>query len=971
MLGHTGDPAFANYYSVAYLVSGYVNNTGGTDDHTSLTYEPGARIKIVGVGSVNSGDAPSTAPTPDPDEPNVSDTYVVLNSGKIEIELIGGAWGTYNGNPYYEGATFFYMEFTEKDMTSSMTLKTQYSDGTSVTQPASAGDSTWVVPGTGPKTITSRTLTVSGSSPSGITSIKNSLGGGNTATIPNGIGTITYVITDGAGVTQNLTYNYKQDLSSPQILVVPKVGTGTWSSSGTAVWTVNCTDVDSGISSAAYSIGFSPKPISNPTVSNMGTIVVPNTTLTTGQSINLPGTGSADGYYYLLVNATNGAGTTSSQLVGPFQYEVNGPVMGTLSTKYPGDGTIAVTWTAATDAVSGLPTTPYTLSYTVNGHMFTVAAETGALSSTFNLDGLYGQTLGLTLTAVNNAGVASTTTTSVAAPPRLNMTTNYVGNDNQSMEVDVTFPGVSPQQMQNDFRQLVLTRSVSGNGGATLSTLTIDPTAIVLNADGTLNTTAQSNAVWTADASGSIEYRDLIPVSTGAGHKAWTYALSASPSTGAVAPQTVELPNNQGGVSTQIEDMSGNVYSPGSSAFHVYADGKVQIVIQGTDPDRDHWDYEIDRVTQTGPLTAYKSLSGTALLGYDGTASGTPSAPVTVTLRQGINNLSVFWEEGKDAAAVFHSAVESVDLEPASGGGYTISVTNQYQNPADQNSTGILTSPGATLNFSLDTSGLDPSLWAGITWTWNDGNPTSSGPSASHAYGQSPTQTGDTAEYSLSLTIPGAAPISLNVTVQDTQEGALLVPETWHGAHTVTGVVTVPSALSLTVASNASVRFQGGLGSGFGQGIDVQGTLTAVDGVTFAPAAGQTSSWGTILVEGTATIGADDISGATQGLSVMSTGTVTLNGTKLHDNQTGLHVTGGGASSPLVTVNNAVIAANTIYGIKEDSGGRPRLTGTSLTGNFRNYYSYDQNLLTIDQINALNAQAPAPNTGDANTGADQ
>jgi hypothetical protein len=189
--------------------------------------------------------------------------------------------------------------------------------------------------------------------------------------------------------------------------------------------------------------------------------------------------------------------------------------------------------------------------------------------------------------------------------------------------------------------------------------------------------------------------------------------------------------------------------------------------------------------------------------------------------------------------------------------------------------------------------------------------------------------------------------------------------------HTVTGVVIVPPGLSLTVASGAGVQFQGGLGSGFGQGLDVQGSLAAADGVTFALAAGQSQPWGMILIEGTAVVGADDLSGAVQGLSVTGTGSLQLTGANLHGNQTALHVTGGGAGSPAVTVANATITGNTIYGIKEDSGGRPVVSGTAITGNFRNYYSYDQNLLTIDQINAINTHAAAPNTGDASTGTDQ
>ncbi len=239
-----------------------------------------------------------------------------------------------------------------------------------------------------------------------------------------------------------------------------------------------------------------------------------------------------------------------------------------------------------------------------------------------------------------------------------------------------------------------------------------------------------------------------------------------------------------------------------------------------------------------------------------------------------------------------------------------------------------------------------------IQWNWNDNTDASFGASAVHKYGQSPTQTTDTTSYTLSLDIPGnASPINLIVTVQDTQDGTLYVSEDWHGNHKVTGVVVVPAGLVLTIEPYESVQFQGGLGAGFGQGLDVKGTLIAADQITFQPAPGQTSGWGTLLIEGgaAAQFGAALIEGADRGIAVGPGASVSLNGVTLTQNKTGLHLVGVSAT----TVAGATITGNTLYGIKEDSGGRPALTNSIIQGNFRNYYSWSSGLLSITAINAL------------------
>ena len=110
------------------------------------------------------------------------------------------------------------------------------------------------------------------------------------------------------------------------------------------------------------------------------------------------------------------------------------------------------------------------------------------------------------------------------------------------------------------------------------------------------------------------------------------------------------------------------------------------------------------------------------------------------------------------------------------------------------------------------------------------------------------------------------------------------------------------------------------------------------------------------MVGGTATIGTAGgrgvtIEGADRGVAADGGSTVTLVNTTLSDNLTGIQVVG----TEKVSISGCTITGNSVYGIKEDSGGRPTVTGTTIKGNFRNYYQWDGGLLSISQINALGA----------------
>jgi hypothetical protein len=249
-----------------------------------------------------------------------------------------------------------------------------------------------------------------------------------------------------------------------------------------------------------------------------------------------------------------------------------------------------------------------------------------------------------------------------------------------------------------------------------------------------------------------------------------------------------------------------------------------------------------------------------------------------------------------------------------------------------------------------------------FSWTYDDPNNSQvdSGTSVTHTYLQVSGQTSATVNHNLVISVYDSsgnllATVPLTVSVLDTQEGALLAPETWTGDHLVTGVVSANN-FPLTIAPSTNVHFQGDLADGFGQGITASTLLTIGDNTRFASVAGQTQGWGTIQILGNGTVGQATIQAADRAISIGGSGTTTLTGTLLENNATGIQIVGNGAqasSQPAVTISGATITGNSVYGVKEDAGARPVLTNSTIQGNFRDYYSWNGGLLNIATVNAL------------------
>ena len=262
------------------------------------------------------------------------------------------------------------------------------------------------------------------------------------------------------------------------------------------------------------------------------------------------------------------------------------------------------------------------------------------------------------------------------------------------------------------------------------------------------------------------------------------------------------------------------------------------------------------------------------------------------------------------------------------------------------------TTPGAPLQFSatvIDTYG-NP-----LNYSWNTGvigAPLLSGAAPVYQYQQAGT-------YPLTLTVTdndgGVSQASTTVYVQNTSQGNLYANETWSGTWNLYGAVTVPAGITLTVSPGTQIIVNPDPVTGTAGSLDIQGTLTiqgAGQVVAFSSATGQAGDWKGIYVEGQATLDQVLIRDAERGLAVVNGATATITNCTFQNNQAGLHVFG---TQP--TVTNCSFINNTIFGIKEDNGGRPIVTGSLFSGNVIDYYNENMTKITIDQLNQINGNS--------------
>jgi hypothetical protein len=298
---------------------------------------------------------------------------------------------------------------------------------------------------------------------------------------------------------------------------------------------------------------------------------------------------------------------------------------------------------------------------------------------------------------------------------------------------------------------------------------------------------------------------------------------------------------------------------------------------------------------------------------------------------------------------VWSIAVTATDL---AGNHQTVTRLVRLNTPPSLNLADLTTVPGKP-NLLVPTV-LDPDSAAyndtitSYSWDFGDGSEKSSLANPTHVYHQN-SATDASGGYIVTLTVKdnwgGLTTKTAQVTVVDTVSGSLYESETWHGTRLMTGLVSVPTGVTLTIAGDGQIQF-----GDASQGLVVNGNLVIQDGAKLRLQPGvPAKTWGSVVVAGTAIVKAADISGADRGLAVAANGTATLTGTMFHNNNTGLHVMGPST----VSVSGVQFLNNAIYGIKEDSGGRPKVTNSTFQGNLRAYYQWDGGVLTIPELNQL------------------
>ena len=344
-------------------------------------------------------------------------------------------------------------------------------------------------------------------------------------------------------------------------------------------------------------------------------------------------------------------------------------------------------------------------------------------------------------------------------------------------------------------------------------------------------------------------------------------------------------------------------------------------------------------VLNTPPLAIGYTLSEAANVQFTLSA---PDGTAQTSNLSGIGGVNGF-TFNQSVPQTYTLKAEAVDL--AGNVGVSKTQTIRVNAPPQITLTSINTTPGAVVIFNAAVSDPDghPKSY---TWDPGDGGEALSGVVSTHQYAK-------TGTYTLTLTVTdndgGVTVATTTVTVGNTSSGILYADETWSGTQYIHGDVTVPTGITLTVLPGTQVIVNGTADSGFT--IDIKGSLNIADSgrtVSFGSSNGQVNSWKGIYLEGQATLEGVIIRDAERGLTVVNGSTASMSNCIFQNNQAGLHVYW---TSP--TVWNCSFLDNSVYGIKEDEGGRPVVKDCTFSGNGMDYYSEKDTDLTIDEVNQI------------------
>ena len=206
-------------------------------------------------------------------------------------------------------------------------------------------------------------------------------------------------------------------------------------------------------------------------------------------------------------------------------------------------------------------------------------------------------------------------------------------------------------------------------------------------------------------------------------------------------------------------------------------------------------------------------------------------------------------------------------------------------------------------------------------------------------------------DYIIQLTVTDQNNLSVTdtviVKVVNTYAGTLFTDEYWSGTHILSGQITIPLGITLTIAPNTDVQVTYNPAYGYNYGILVLGTLNAETGSNFGIPDNVLEKWKGVDIEGEANLFNIKIEDAVRGITVVHGSSAVINSCILNNNIAGIHV--------LTTdqIIHATEFSNNIYGVKEEKGTSARLETCIFTNNIFDYYHSTLTRLTMEELNSL------------------
>lgn len=270
-------------------------------------------------------------------------------------------------------------------------------------------------------------------------------------------------------------------------------------------------------------------------------------------------------------------------------------------------------------------------------------------------------------------------------------------------------------------------------------------------------------------------------------------------------------------------------------------------------------------------------------------------------------------------------AIRTLTIQPATTTGVTLPLFFE-------------TSPGKPLQLTATVNLTGQA----VEYRWNPGD------GGAEFTGEQPVYTyNKLGDYTLTLKVKDSNgqvyTATSTVKVRNSTSGTVVTNETWSGTHLVSGEVTVASGTTLTIQAGTVIYMTAG------SSLKIEGNLQASDSnkaIVFKSEDG--SLWQGLLIggSGTVTLNGVTVQGAKVGIACVGTGQVNLSNTVVQNCQSGLH-----AYSGTIKASNCTFKNNQIYGIKEDNGCNPVLTGCQFQGNGIHYYDEKLYNLTATQLN--------------------